>query len=467
MQASNLQQSLFVGGGEFVGHLHKKAPRKRIYLAQNQQNVEPDGKAWQQRGYSLKDAIAQAQAWETLEAADCYSSVNGFSWQKGAGRTLSATEAINGFYVDFDRYNIPALCSLSPSDFYAKVKADNPWLPAPTLFEDSGNGCWMFWLFDRPLLVNNKNTERYNFLSQWQTCQQFLINKLLPYGADPKCSDASRVVRISQTTNTKTNRPAQAWETADRYAFADLKAAINAEFRRDNPSQNCIPMDSQRKQGQRVASKPATTGKVSSLFNLYSLANARMRDYRKLAQLRGGSLTEHRRRAVWVYAVAAAQFCKSEDSLRAEVEAFINDCFKEPDKYLKVVNYESTVDRFRNESLLIAEGVPRDKVREQLGRDKSSYTLTNRYIISQLDISETEQWHLKTIIGQDEKRRRHCLAERKKRRAAGAKPRQEYLATSSQRREQAQQMYKEGLSVRGIAEKMGLSVGAVHRYISP
>lgn len=224
-------------------------------------------------------------------------------------------------------------------------------------------------------------------------------------------------------------------------------------------------MDSQRKQGQRVASKPATTGKVSSLFTLYSLAYARMRDYRKLAQLRGGSFTEHRRMAVWVYAVAAAQFCRSEDSLRAEVESFIQDCVKEPDKYLKVVNYESTVDRFRNESLLIAEGVPRHKVREQLGRDKSSYTLTNRYIISQLDIDETEQRHLKTIIGKDEKRHRHCIGERKRRRAAGAESRQDYLNTSSQRREQAQQMYREGLSVRGIAEKMGLSIGSIHRYI--
>lgn len=465
MRAIQLQQSLWVSGGEFVGRVHEKAPDQRIYLAQKQTNMEPGSNPWWQRGHSLKAAIAQADAWETMEAADCYTSVNGFNWQQGGGRKVSDAEAINGFYVDFDVYAIPELTSLSADDFFSKVLSENPWLPPPTLSEYSGNGFWMFWMFDRPLLLNKK-TEKHNFLAQWQTCQDYLIKKLTPYGADVRCADVARVVRLPSTINTKTNRKAKAWETSDRYKFADLKQAINAEFRRENPRQDCVPIEPRRKQQQSSAKPGERTARVSALFNLYTLAHARMNDYKALAQLRGGRLAEHRRMAIWLYSVAAAQFCKTEESLRGEVESFINECVQEPDKYLKAVNYESTVERFRNESLLIATGVPRNKAREQLGRDKSCYTLTNKYIIGQLDITEAEQRDLKTIIGQDEKRRRHCLAERKKRRAAGAKPRQEYLATSSQRREQAQQMYKEGLSVRGIAEKMGLSVGAVHRYVS-
>jgi hypothetical protein len=467
--AIKLQQSLFVGGGDFVGQLHKKAPDKRVYMAQNRQNCETDDKAWQQKGYPLQDAIRQAQAWETIEAADCYATVNGFGWQKGSGRTLSAAEAVNGFYVDFDRYNKPELRDLSAGDFLDKVLADNPWLPIPTLFEDSGNGCWMYWLFDRPLLVNNQRTQQYDFLSQWQTCQQFLINKLLPYGADPKCADAARVVRISGTVNTKTNRAAQAWTTAERYTFAELKAAFNLEFRRDNPRKQCVPTDLKASQRQRqrqpAADRQVNRVQVSNLFNLYSLAHARMQDLRKLAQVRGGRLTEHRRMAVWIYAVSAAQFCKFEDTLRAEVESFILDCVGQPEKYLKSVNYESTVDRFRNEALLIASGVPRQKVRQQLGRDKSRYTLSNRYIISQLEVDGTEQRHLKTIIDKDEHRRRNTISKRQKRRAAGAEERAAYIARSEQRQQQAVQLRHEGLSVRAIADQMGLSVGAVHRYL--
>lgn len=463
MRAIQLQQSLWVSGGEFVGRVHEKAPAQRIYLAQKQTNMEPGANPWWQKGHSLQDAIAQADAWETMEAADCYTSVNGFNWQQGGGRKVSDAAAINGFYVDFDVYTSPDLARLSEDDFFSKVLSENPWLPPPTLSEYSGNGFWMFWMFDRPLLLNKK-TEKHNFLAQWQTCQDYLIRKLIPYGADVNCADVARVVRLPSTINTKTNRKAKAWETSGRYSFAYFKQAINAEFRRENPRQDCVPIEPRRNQ-QRAARPGERTARVSPLFNLYSLAYARMNDYKALAQLRGGRLSEHRRRAIWLYAVAAAQFCKTEESLRGEVESFINESVQEPDKYLKAVNYESTVERFRNESLLIATGVPRNKAREQLGRYRSCYTLTNKYIISQLEITEAEQRHLKTIIGQGVKKARRRSADLKRSREAGVMPRKDYLEQARQRTEQAQQMHREGLSIRAIASRMGLSVGAVHRYL--
>ena len=454
--AINLQQCLFVGSGDFVANFHRKAPTKRVYLAQNVTH-------WDQHGHTQKDAEQKATLWGIEEAPDCYATVNGFGWVKGTGRTLSAVESINGFYIDFDCYNIPGLSHLSPGDLLDKILAENPWLPEPTMFVDSGNGCWAFWLFDRPLLVNNPKTRQFDFLSQWQTFQHYLVQKLLPYGADPKCADAARVVRIAGTLNTKTNRAAQAWTTGQRYSFHELKKAINVEFLRENPRQQCLPIDRPQ--------KPASTdyrgsAKVSRLLNLYSLADARMRDLRKLAHLRGGRLTDHRRMAIWVYTVAAAQFCKFEDTLRGEAEAFINAYISEPEKYLKSVNFESTVQRFRNEQELILAGVPRHQIRDQLGRDKAAYILTNRYIISQLEITEAEQRHLKTIIGKVEHQRRNTAGKSQKRRASGVESRADYLARSLQRRQQAVQLRSEGLSVRVIAEQMGLSVGAVHRYLA-
>lgn len=456
----NLQQCLFVGGGDFVANLHKKAKGNRVFMAQNSGH-------WDQRGYTLQDAVQQAQLWHVGESPDCYAGVNGFGWQKGGGRTLSCLAAINGFYIDFDRYNVPGLSHLSPGDFLDMVLAEYPWLPEPTLFEDSGNGCWAFWLFDRPLLVNNPKTQQWDFLSQWQTFQHYLVKKLLPYGADPKCADAARVVRIAGTLNTKTNRAAQAWTTGQRYSFHELKKAINVEFLRENPRQQCLPIDRPQKRPQKPASTDYRgSAKVSRLFNLYSLADARMRDLRKLAHLRGGRLTDHRRMAIWIYTVSAAQFCKFEDTLRADVQSFIGDSISQPELYLKSVNYESTVQRFRNEQELILSGVPRRQIRDQLGRDKAAYTLSNRYIISQLEITEAEQRHLKTIIGKVEHQRRNTAGKSQKRRASGVESRADYLARSLQRRQQAIQMRSEGLSVRVIAEQMGLSVGAVHRYLA-
>lgn len=463
--AISLQQSLFVGGGDFVAQMHQKAPKDRVYLASKRQHVQ-DANPWFQRGYSLADAINQAHAWSVIEAPDCYSVVNGFSWGKGSGRTVSAVHSINGLYVDFDRYNQPDLKNLAPFEFMGRVLDENPWLPVPTIFEDSGNGCWMFWLFDRPLLVNNPKTAKFNFMAQWQTLEDFLIAKLKPYGADPKCSDSARVVRISGTQNTKTMRLAQAWTNNHRYKFADLKSAINAEYRRDNPKREIVPAERSNK---RPTAVPLNTGKVSKLFTLYSLAHTRMQDMRRLAHIRGGRLTEHRRMAIWIYATFAAQFCRLEDTLRAEVDDFIGQCIAQPEKYRQAINYESTVDRFRAEESMIAAGLSRREAREQLGREKSCYRLSSRYIIEQLAIDEQEQRQLKTIISKDEKQRRNTISKRSGRRLAGMQSRAEYLAGVQQRRQQRQleavKLRAEGLSVRAIAERLGLSVGNVHRCL--
>ncbi len=457
MRAIELQQSFLLGAGDFVNRLHKGSPKWRIYMAQNTQNLEPGAKSWVQRGYNLPDAIRQAQAWETMGAADCYAAANGSSWAKGSGRTVSAVQSINGFYIDFDRYKVEAYSSLSASDFVKKVLDDNPWLPSPTVYEDSGNGCWMFWTFSRPLHISPK----CDWLQQWQACQDFLVKKLRPYGADPACSDAARVVRLSGTVNTKTLRTAQAWETGESYTFAQIKAAITAESLKDSRRHNQSPAKPlQSPQGSKVSS----LSKLPKLFNLYSLAHARMQDIKQLAVLRGGRLSEHRRMATWICAVSAAHYCRSEDTLRAEVGEFIGQYIEGPDKYLKAINYQSTVDRFNAELQLIQSGVNRKQVRLQLGIEKAQYILSNRYILSQLEITQEEQRKLKTIIGEDEKQRRHCIAERKRRRAAGAEDRQDYLARSSQRQEQAQQLYKQGMSLRAIARQTGFSLSSVKAY---
>lgn len=46
-----------------------------------------------------------------------------------------------------------------------------------------------------------------------------------------------------------------------------------------------------------------------------------------------------------------------------------------------------------------------------------------------------------------------------------AEPRDEYLARAKTKREQAAELRAEGLSVRAIAEKMGVSKSAAGRYI--
>jgi len=449
MSQLQLQQNLFTDAGDYVAGMHKDSKHCRVYLAQKQED------SWWQRGYSFEQAVVYAGQWQEIDATDCYISANGFVWDKGAGRTLSAVDCINGFYVDFDRYKIDLYKNLSPVEFLGIILDENPWLPIPTVFLDSGNGCWAFWQFSRSLNLRAKNVD---WLQQWQTQQDFLIRKLSQYGADPACSDAARVVRCANTVNSKTQRRAMAWETGERYLFGEIKKVFNAEYRKENPRQ-LVPDST-----PRGKAKPKKQ-QISTLFTWHNLAYHRMQDLKKLAGLRGGKYTEHRRMASWVYHVEAAHFCRTEDSLRDEGTGFIQNHIHDPEKYLKSINCESTIKRFNDENALVASGMTRQEARDTLGREKSKYNLTTGYIVEALAITEEEQRKLATLIDKDEKQRRNTIAKRKKRREQGAMSRSDYENRAEQRKQEAKRLYKQLDSVRAVAKEMNLSVGVIHRYI--
>ena len=448
MRQISLQQELYTGAGEFVATVHGRGSKNRIYLAQIQQNVQPGSPTFNQRGCRLPDAIAQAQAWEGLEAADCYLGANGFTWQPGTGRTVSSVTAITGIYVDFDRYNIPQYASLSCEDFLTAVLTENPWLPVPSVFVDSGKGCWAFWLFKRPLPTQGK----YDFLPQWQQLIDYMVSKLARYGADPSCADAARVVRMPGTINTKTGETAKAWTIRSHYEFKELKSAITAEFRRDRARQ---------KPAIKVPHMAPAKQKVSSIRNPHTLARSRMYDLKTLARLRGGKFKDFRKRAAFIYAVEAAHFCRNKETIQSEVRAFITEHFENPDKYLSQVNYEAVLARFEAEQRLIESKLSRQAAREQLGRSQSQYMLSNRYIINVLDISPAEQRKLKSIISKEEKRDRKTM----RRREAGCIPRAEYLQQVEQRRQQARCLYQAKHSIRTLSKLMGLPLSTVHNYL--
>ena len=87
--------------------------------------------------------------------------------------------------------------------------------------------------------------------------------------------------------------------------------------------------------------------------------------------------------------------------------------------------------------------------------------IRDRYICSLLGITGAEQRQLRTIISNGEKLRR--LTD--KRRASGMMSREQYRDRAAQRRQDALAMRAEGLSVRDVAERLGVSVGAAAGYL--
>jgi hypothetical protein len=457
-RALNLQGSLDLGAGDFVAHTHQSGSRNKpyqhkIWLANN------EGQSWKQFGYSLEDAIVYADEWSKQDITDCYVSANGFKWKddgEWSKRSVSDVTDIQSFYVDFDYYKLDEYKDLSVADFSRLVLDEVEWLPEPTMIVSSGNGCWFIWGFKRPLQVNRKS-EKYQWLTAWQTQQDFLVKSLAKFGADPACSDSSRVLRLPGTTNSKTNRLAEAWQTGTRYEFNELKRINNEQFRKEEPAQQLTP--------ERGKGKYTGKGqKVSSLFNWRSLAYNRRNDLRTLAKIRGGKLTEHRRMAAFYYAVVSAHFCKTEDSLRDDVTRYVRDCFQDPDSYVKQVNYEEVVRRFNNHMALNNQGIGNRQIeRKRLLDDKDSrYLLNTQTIVETLQITPTEQKQLLTLIGKGEKDARRT----RKRREAGEIPRAEYLKAAQERHRAIIELRTDGLSIRSIAERIGCSMGLVHRAIS-
>ena len=453
------QRELLPKSGDFIAEIFEKTDSPRVYLAHNGLDIETSERTWSQRGWSVSEAVQHANEFQHDEYDDCYTSVNGFAWEKGAGRTVSSVSQLTCFFVDFDYYKTE-YAAMSAGDFAQMVCNENPWLPVPTIVEDSGKGCWMYWKFKRTLHVSTK----VDWLQQWQTNQDFLVKQLRKYGADPACCDASRVVRLAGTINSKTKRTAEAWKSGESYYFATLKQAFNSRFKETSPKQNLVPESRKPK----PKTKTKTSGsKVSSLFTWHNLAWKRMEDLKALGMLRGGQyrLEDNRNMAAWIYAVAAANYCKDEHSLRSEVDAFISGYLTESEKKLKTINYESTVKRFNSYNELRQLGMGWEAINKQLGFHKNKYQHTTKYIVDTLEITEAEQRKLKVLIGADEKGRRNTVRMRQKRRDAGSVSRDDYIKSSKNKASEALRLRLEGISVRGIAEQMGCSVGSVHGYL--
>ncbi len=457
----NLQGQLFHSAGDWVADMYQKTANPRVYLARNAIQPETGERLFWHKGHSLKSAIVEANNWQIFEEDDCYGSANGFVWDKGTSRTVSAVNQLTCFYVDFDYYKIPKYQHLSAIDFASLVMQENAWLPEPTCVVDSGSGLWMYWQFKRPPRITKKNDHKW--MPTWQEAESFLVDSLKPYGADSACKDAARVVRMPETINSKTGRTTHAWHLADRYEFNHLTKIIRGQKK---------VVAAKSAEQRKFKSKKKSNTVHSAMGHIrtpYTLHWGRMWDYRKLAELRGGLLYEHRRTILWFYAVSAAWYNNDEKSLRADVDHFCESYLGNPDDYV-TFNYQSTVDRFKQHCELKSQGYTLDEIWEMLGQgSKDLYKLTTEKIISDLAITPAEQRKMKITIGDEEYKRREALRSDKNRRKAGCKTREEYNNERSRVKaenvSEALRLRASGLSVRQIGVTMGRGIGTIHRWL--
>ena len=136
---------------------------------------------------SMLDEVAAG----VIGASDTYISQSSF-WS--SNRRAVSFKQTRAAWVDLDLYNIDKVVDGATISEILR-HAETMGIPAPTSVIASGRGCYLKWIFRTPI------TQRE--LPTWQTLQAVLTSAYSTLAADMKARDASRVLRLLQTRNSK------------------------------------------------------------------------------------------------------------------------------------------------------------------------------------------------------------------------------------------------------------------------
>ncbi|HFT9451446.1 TPA: replication protein [Escherichia coli] len=355
-------------------------------------------------------------------------------------------------FADLDTYRQPWATGRTPEQLAATVlyHCAQEGIPTPSLLVYSGRGIQAKWLLD--------GTLPRQALPRWNACQRYLVDRLSGLGADPQAKDASRVLRLVSTVNTKSGDVCRVVHVEHgqggqpvRYGFEYLAEMLLPVARWDIEQQR-------RNRAERRQLKLLPGGKADNLrgFSGRQLAWDRLEDLRKLAELRGGVREgERMQHLFWRLnflllsgATHSGQMYHEAAALAGELDPAWSYRSKElMTLYAKAKAYEA------GEKVTLG------------GREFAPlYTPKNDTLISLFQITDDEQRKLRTLISSGMAAERHREREMSRRRAAGAVDRETYLAAAEAKRAQAQVLKAEGLSVRAIAQRMGISKSLAAMY---
>lgn len=343
---------------------------------------------------------------------DSYMAVNGI--KPFAKRCFESVSYLTANFIDLDFYVEGLSFDDVLSGLMSRCHELNIELPSKVI--DSGRGAYAVWEFAKPVYCGAKADNATKRKFAWQDTQAMLIALFADLGADPKCKDVARVLRLVGTNNSKVNRTVQAYTVGDR-----LKSPVSFSKRLKELTKP-EPKPRPLKQTTTEPTKPFATfskGNVSTILNARSLNFARTADLRKLAELRGGKLTDNRAMTIFYYAMSASYLNVDVEGVCRSVSDFMTSCIDCGSKY--------DAD---NPQKLLGALLKRHGKKGSSNYEERPYIARNQTIINALSITEDEQRHLSTIIGKEEKYRRNNERRMDKARDNGAVARKEYEENS-------------------------------------
>ena len=352
--------------------------------------------------YHVEDLLKQ-----DFDKEDVYISMSTFYKPM---RRIETIKEIGNLFLDLDTYNTKftktqILMNLEENYF-------NRLIPIPNLIIDSGRGLTLVWSIEKV---------PYMALPLWKSIQEYLYSQLKEFGADRKALDATRVLRVAGSINSKSGTRVTILE---KYEYKYTLREIQREFLPD------LDENKSKKKGRPK--------KVVYVHRERSLYQGRILDLVKLCELRNYDVKGQREIILFLYRYYLCYFYEDEQKALEDVLE-LNKEFIQPLSEKEVIRATGS-----------AEKVFKSK-------DKQ-YKYKNETLIEILEISEYEQTHMKIIIGKEEYKRRDNERNKKNYR--------EKLVTNgkltekekiSRRREKIKALLAEGLLQKDICSKLKIS----------
>ena len=393
-------------GGEVVGEAIKK--NKVEYI----DKVHGDSKGWITRSCIDENGYSQwhykyLELKETdLTGKNIYITLNTFY---KPCRRLECIKELNFVYIDLDyyktKYTKEQVIMNLESNYFNKI------IPATNYIIDSGRGLALLW---------NINKVPSQALPLWKAIQEYLYHQLKEFGADRQALDATRVLRVPGSINSKSKTVVS---IIDEYDYIYDLREIQKEY---------LP---ELKPKEKKKGRPK---KVNYVYRERSLYFARIQDITKLCELREYDLRGHREIILFLYRYYLCGFTEDVEKALEDVLE-LNSMFRYPLKENEVIR-----------ATMSAEKCYLDKNKE--------YKYKNDTLIELLEITEYEETYMSTIISKNEYKRRHREREKnrylEKLKADGKIKEKDKLL---QRRIKIKDLLAEGLEQKDICLRLNIS----------
>lgn len=350
-----------------------------------------------------------------LKGKDVYISQNTFN---NKSRRLIHLKELKALYIDIDCYKMnlskEAVKYFMENDLYGQI-------PVPNMLIDSGRGLYYI------IFLENTMAEE---LPKWQLVEKYLYEKLKDLGADNKALDATRVLRVTGTVNSKNNSIVKVIDTYDY------------QYTLDEIIENYIPEiieDRKEKQKPKGVRKKGRKKKFVSLFTLYNLYYTRFKDIKKLVEIRNFNMTGYREVTLFLIRYFLNVYHGDDDLVMEEVLE-INNSFTEPLEKDEV--FKATLS-----------GATR--------ATENVYKYSNDKLIKLLDITPLEQKEMATIISKTEKYYRNNKNRRDNRRNENGLTKRESDKLKNER--EILELKRKKYTLKQISEKLNLSIDYVKK----